>query len=139
MLKKVKKIVALMMATMALSTLFVTTAFAQENDVEVIEEAKILEEIVSYLEDGVTIDVAPNESKRIEIPLSNGESAYLEIGCTPANKTAIPLGSKEQCKARNSFCVSASGEYQVKHKQHPKVGKGTLGCCYVGVPGMGNS
>lgn len=45
MLKKVKKIVALMMATMALSTLFVTTAFAQENDVEVIEEAKILEEI----------------------------------------------------------------------------------------------
>ena len=65
MLKKVKKIVALMMATMALSTLFVTTAFAQENDVEVIEEAKILEEIVSYLEDGVTIDVAPNESKRI--------------------------------------------------------------------------
>ena len=51
-----------MMATMALSTLFVTTAFAQENDVEVIEEAKILEEIVSYLEDGVTIDVAPNES-----------------------------------------------------------------------------
>lgn len=56
MLKKVKKIVALMMATMALSTLFVTTAFAQENDVEVIEEAKILEEIVSYLEDGVTID-----------------------------------------------------------------------------------
>ena len=49
------------MATMALSTLFVTTAFAQENDVEVIEEAKILEEIVSYLEDGVTIDVAPNE------------------------------------------------------------------------------
>ena len=32
----------------ALSTLFVTTAFAQENDVEVIEEAKILEEIVSY-------------------------------------------------------------------------------------------
>lgn len=49
MLKKVKKIVALMMATMALSTLFVTTAFAQENDVEVIEEAKILEEIVSYL------------------------------------------------------------------------------------------
>lgn len=90
MLKKVKKIVALMMATMALSTLFVTTAFAQENDVEVIEEAKILEE-------------------------------------------------KEQCKARNSFCVSASGEYQVKHKQHPKVGKGTLGCCYLGVPGMGNS
>ena len=69
MLKKVKKIAALMMATMALSTLFVTTAFAQENDVEVIEEAKILEEIVSYLEDGVTIDVAPNESKRIEIPL----------------------------------------------------------------------
>uniref|UniRef100_UPI00402650A4 hypothetical protein n=1 Tax=Gemmiger formicilis TaxID=745368 RepID=UPI00402650A4 len=60
MLKKVKKIVALMMATMALSTLFVTTEFAQENDVEVIEEAKILEEIVSYLEDGVTIDVAPN-------------------------------------------------------------------------------
>ena len=55
MLKKVKKIVALMMATMALSTLFVTTAFAQENDVEVIEEAKILEEIVSYLEDGVTM------------------------------------------------------------------------------------
>lgn len=45
MLKKVKKIVALMMATMALSTLFVTTAFAQENDVEVIEEAKILEEM----------------------------------------------------------------------------------------------
>lgn len=71
MLKKVKKVVALMMATMALSTLFVTTTFAQENDVEVIEEAKILEEIVSYLEDGVTIDVAPNESKRIEIPLSN--------------------------------------------------------------------
>ena len=34
MLKKVKKIVALMMATMALSTLFVTTAFAQENDVQ---------------------------------------------------------------------------------------------------------
>lgn len=63
------------MATMALSTLFVTTACAQENDVEVIEEAKILEEIVSYLEDGVTIDVEPNESKRIEIPLSNGESA----------------------------------------------------------------
>lgn len=30
MLKKVKKIAALMMATMALSTLFVTTAFAQE-------------------------------------------------------------------------------------------------------------
>ena len=58
---------------------------------------------------------------------------------TVANKTAIPLGSKEQCKARNSFCVSASGEYQVKHKQHPKVGKGTLGCCYLGVPGMGNS
>lgn len=29
MLKKVKKVVALMMATMALSTLFVTTAFAQ--------------------------------------------------------------------------------------------------------------
>lgn len=69
MLKEVKKIAALMMATMALSTLFVTTAFAQENDVEVIEEAKILEEIVSYLEDGVTIDVVPNESKRIEIPL----------------------------------------------------------------------
>ena len=65
MLKKVKKIAALMMATMALSTLFVTTAFAQENDVEVIEEAKILEEIVSYLEDGVTIDVAPNESKPV--------------------------------------------------------------------------
>lgn len=69
MLKEVKKIAALVMATMALSTLFVTTAFAQENDVEVIEEAKILEEIVSYLEDGVTIDVVPNESKRIEIPL----------------------------------------------------------------------
>ena len=65
MLKKVKKIAALMMATMALSTLFVTTAFAQENDVEVIEEAKILEEIVSHLEDGVTIDVAPNESKPV--------------------------------------------------------------------------
>lgn len=80
MLKKVKKIVALMMATMALSTLFVTTAFAQENDVEVIEEAKILEEIVSYLEDGVTIDVAPNESKRIEIPLSNGERRILRLG-----------------------------------------------------------
>ena len=67
-----------MMATMALSTLFVTTAFAQENDVEVIEEAKILEEIVSYLEDGVTIDVAPNESKRIEstpITLTSGTTS----------------------------------------------------------------
>lgn len=35
----------------------------------------------------MTIDVAPNESKRIEIPLSNGESAYLEIGCTPITLT----------------------------------------------------
>ena len=67
-----------MMATMALSTLFVTTAFAQENDVEVIEEAKILEEIVSYLEDGVTIDVAPNESKRIE-------TRNVAIADTPCN------------------------------------------------------
>lgn len=87
-----------MMATMALSTLFVTTAFAQENDVEVIEEAKILEEIVSYLEDGVTIDVAPNESKRIEIPLSNGESAYLEIGCTPANKKRYHWEARNNAK-----------------------------------------
>lgn len=80
MLKKVKKIAALMMATMALSTLFVTTAFAQENDVEVIEEAKILEEIVSYLEDGVTIDVAPNESKRIEIPRQMEKVRILRLG-----------------------------------------------------------
>lgn len=103
MLKKVKKIVALMMATMALSTLFVTTAFAKENDVEVIEEAKILEEIVSYLEDGVTIDVAPNESKRIEIPLSNGESVYLEIGCTPITLTSGTTSA--------SYNYTSNGDY----------------------------
>lgn len=45
----------------------------------------------------------------------------------------------QEVRGKNSFCVSASGEYQVKHKQHPKVGKGTLGCCYLGVPSMGNS
>lgn len=80
MLKKVKKIVALMMATMALSTLFVTTAFAQENDVEVIEEAKILEEIVSYLEDGVTIDVAPMNQSGLKYHCQMEKVRILRLG-----------------------------------------------------------
>ena len=87
MTKMVKKLAALIMSTLILSVLFATSAFAQENRAMDINEEEILKEIVSHLENGVTIDVVPNEVKQIEIPLSNGKSACLEIGCAPITLT----------------------------------------------------
>lgn len=75
------------MSTLILSVLFATSAFAQENRAMDVNEEEILKEIVSHLENGVTIDVVPNEVKQIEIPLSNGKSACLEIGCAPITLT----------------------------------------------------
>lgn len=87
MTKMVKRLAALIMSTLILSVLFATSAFAQENRAMDVNEEEILKEIVSHLENGVTIDVVPNEVKQIEIPLSNGKSACLEIGCAPITLT----------------------------------------------------
>ena len=78
-----------------------TPAFAESPTSLSPEEA--WREIIEQLNNGVNVQLAPGEKQEIPIPLSNGNTAYLEIGCESALQTR---GS-----TTTTYSYSSNGNY----------------------------
>lgn len=88
MMKKVRqqlfKQMVVAMGILMLLSLTLTDAKAEE--VTLTRETAI-QEIADYLENGVQMSLNPGEIQKYEIPLSNGDTATLEVGCEEVKQT----------------------------------------------------
>lgn len=78
MKKNFRTIASSFIIIVAILTMSITASAESSSD---LTQVNTWQEIISYLSDGVNVELNPGEVRSVPIPLSNGSVAFLELGC----------------------------------------------------------
>lgn len=84
-MKKIRQLAMAILTVFVTALIMAPVTFAEETNKLTTQEA--WNEIVSQLKDGVKVELEPGETKQIPVSLSDGETAYLEVGFLPLVQT----------------------------------------------------
>lgn len=84
-MKKIRQLAMAILMVFVTALIMAPVTFAEGTDKLTTQEA--WNEVISQLKDGVKVELEPGETKQIPIYLSNGETAFLEVGCFPLAQT----------------------------------------------------
>jgi hypothetical protein len=103
-------------------------------------EEEALQEVCTFLQNGVEVELKPNETYSVQIPLSNGEFATFECGCTPQLTARESVSGTYTYTATGSYNIWSTVNYDLfgrfKHRATFKITK-TSPVCYFSITGEG--
>ena len=104
MKKNFRTIASSFIIIVAILTMSITASAESSSD---LTQVNTWQEIISYLSDGVNVDLNPGEVRSVPIPLSDGSVAFLELGCYAFPQSRGTSATTYTYKSNGNYTVYA--------------------------------